>query len=160
MDESLCGDRPETEQNCPATERCGIKISCLTLWKYCSATFNLQKLLFFLVTIEYTWTLEDWTFCPGDCGQQEGDYTQTRNVTCMASDGIASWTEMDESLCGDRPETEQNCPATERCGIKILFFSFTLNPFTASKIQEIYKHAHCTIVTTSVFKPNYKYLHG
>ena len=69
-----------------------------------------------------SWTIEDWSGCPTDCGHDAGDNSEFRNVTCMASDGIASWTETDESNCPNKPNTERDCPGTDACGKTKIFF--------------------------------------
>ena len=75
----------------------------------------------------YSWNESfTWTTCPDTCGQNEGDYAQTRNITCMGSDGtIGTDDQCDLTI---KPEEERNCPATVPCGNN--FFCFVLSFFT------------------------------
>ena len=65
----------------------------------------------------YSWDESDpWTNCPNDCGQNEGDNTRTRNVVCKGDDDSIG---IDSQCDGSKPDTEQNCPSTEDCGIYV-----------------------------------------
>ena len=50
-----------------------------------------------------------------DCGQNTGDYIQTRDIICMGDDGSTGT----EDQCNEiKPDTQQDCPETNACGIK------------------------------------------
>ena len=57
----------------------------------------------------------DWSPCPLDCGQNQGDYFQTREVKCTGDDGL---TGTDNQCSETKPYVVQDCPSTSACGIK------------------------------------------
>ena len=111
--------------------------------------------------VSYAWDESgEWSTCPNDCGQQEGDNKQTRDVPCKGTDGSSGT----DQCSGTQPDTEQNCPATASCGIFCIrrfkylkyvrfgFFVVKRMGLTANFEKHRNKCPKCGILLTKVYK--------